>query len=263
MPNSDMLHLTDTHTHLYLEEFNNDRDQLIHQAREKGVSRFFLPNIDSTSLPSLYELCDTFPDWTFPMIGLHPCSVNLNFKNELDIIHDESVKRKFYAVGEIGLDFYWDQSFIRQQEEAFISQLRLADQLHLPVVIHSRNSTDRIIELLKEHHSLNPKGIFHCFSGSESQAREIIELGMYLGIGGVLTFKNSGLDKVIAGVPADRIVLETDAPYLAPAPYRGKRNLPAYLLLVAEKLAAIKGITIEEVAEITTSNADTIFGLSS
>ncbi len=229
----------------------------------KGISKFFLPNIDSSSIQPMYELCDAYPSNCFPMMGLHPCSVKENYKAEMNVMEAEFSKRKFYAVGEIGLDFYWDKTFIREQEEVFIRQLHLAHEMNLPVVIHSRESVDRIIEIIHQQKHISIKGIFHCFSGNEKQANEIVAMGMYLGIGGVLTFKNSGLDKVMEKIPLTGCVLETDAPYLAPAPYRGKRNIPEYLSLVAEKLAAIKQISADEVAAVTTSNALNIFNLSS
>lgn len=257
------MQLVDTHIHLYADEFNDDRKCLIENAVSKGISNFFLPNIDSHSIQPMFDLCDAHPANCFPMMGLHPCSVKENFKAEMDVIESEFFKRKFYAVGEIGLDFYRDKTFIREQEEVFIRQLHLAHEMNLPVVIHSRESVDRIIEIIHQQNHISIKGIFHCFSGDENQAGEIIAMGMYLGIGGVLTFKNSGLDKVIEKVPLSHCVLETDAPYLAPAPHRGKRNIPEFLSLIAEKLAEVKQVSIVEVAEKTTSNALRIFNLLS
>lgn len=257
------MQLVDTHIHLYADEFNDDRKVLIENAIGKGISKFFLPNIDSGSILPMYELCDAYPVNCFPMMGLHPCSVKENYKAEMKTIEAAFSNRKFYAVGEIGLDFYWDKTFIREQEEVFIRQLHLAHEMNLPVVIHSRESVDRILEIIHQQKHIIIKGIFHCFSGNEKQAHEIIKMGMYLGIGGVLTFKNSGLDKVIEKIPLSHCVLETDAPYLAPAPYRGKRNIPEYLSLIAEKLAAIKQVSTDEVSAVTTSNALNIFNLSS
>jgi TatD DNase family protein len=252
--------LTDTHIHLYADEFESDRHQLIEAARKAGVGRFYLPNIDSHSIPSLYHVCDQYPDICFPMMGLHPCSVNDRYRNEWHFIEKEFSKRKFFAVGETGLDFYHDTTYRQEQEKVFILHLHVAHELNLPVVIHSRNSLDRIIEIIRQHPQLNIRGIFHCFSGNAQQAQQITAMGMYLGIGGIITFKNSSLDRVLADIPLDYLVLETDAPYLAPAPYRGKRNQPDYLPLIAEKLALLKNTTAEEVAGMTTRNALDIFG---
>jgi TatD DNase family protein len=257
------MELIDTHIHLYSSEFGNDRDSLIRDALNCGISKFFLPNIDAESILPMYELCDAYPQHCFPMMGLHPCSVKENYKAEMKKVEEAFSQRKFFAVGETGLDFYWDRTFIPQQEEVFIRHLQLAHELKLPVVIHSRQSTDRIIEIIRSQKHLNVKGIFHCFSGDKRQAEAIIQMGMYLGIGGVLTFKNSGLDKVLEHIPLSHCVLETDAPYLAPAPYRGKQNRPAYLLLVAQKLAEVKQTTPEEVAAVTTANALKIFDMPS
>lgn len=256
------MQLIDTHIHLYADEFNDDRNSLMDNALSKGISKFFLPNIDSSSIQPMYDLCDAHPNHCFPMMGLHPCSVKDDYKAEMSVIESEFSNRKFYAVGEIGLDFYWDKTFVRQQEEVFIRQLHLANEMNMPVVIHSRDSIDRIIEIIHQQKHISIKGIFHCFSGNEKQAEEILKMRMHLGIGGVLTFRNSGLDKVIEKTPLSHCVLETDAPYLAPAPHRGKRNIPEYLSLVAEKLASIKQVSVDEVAEATTSNALKIFNLS-
>ncbi len=251
--------ITDTHTHLYAEEFNADRKVLIAEAKNKGVTKFFLPNIDSTSLEALYNTCDAYPELCFPMMGLHPCSVKENYKEELSIIKDQFNKRKFYAVGEIGIDLYWDKTFVKEQEEVFITQLEWALEFKLPIVIHSRNSTAEILNILKEHSSKNLTGIFHCFSGTVEQANEIIDLGFLLGIGGVVTFKNSGLDKVVEQINLEHIVLETDAPYLAPSPFRGKRNEPSFILYVLNKIAEIKKLNPEQVADITSANAEKLF----
>jgi TatD DNase family protein len=251
--------ITDTHTHLYAEEFNADRNSLIADATNKGILKFFLPNIDSTSLNAMYNTCDAYPELCFPMMGLHPCSVKENYKEELAIIKEQFQKRKFYAVGEIGIDLYWDKTFIKEQEEVFNIQLQWAVELNLPIVIHSRNSTAEIINILKEDSSKNLKGIFHCFSGTAEQANEIIGLGFLLGIGGVLTFKNSGLDKVVEQINLEHMVLETDAPYLAPAPFRGKRNEPSFILYTLNKIAEIKNLSPEQVAEITSATAEKLF----
>lgn len=260
--------LTDTHIHLYAEEFDADCNSLINQAMEQGVQRFFLPNIDTTSVDGLFALTEKYPANCFAMMGLHPCYVKENYQDELNKIfqvlnQSETLNHKpqtIYAIGEIGLDFYWDKTFVREQEIAFITQCHWAHDLDLPIVIHSRNATDEIISILKNHQHLQQKGIFHCFSGTIEQAKEIIDLGFYLGIGGVVTFKNSGIDKIVEQLDLQHIVLETDGPYLAPAPHRGKRNEPCYLKLVAEKVAAIKNISVDEVATLTTLNSKKIFG---
>jgi TatD DNase family protein len=259
---------TDTHTHLYLGDFDADREALINDAMRNNVQRFFLPNIDATSIDSLFALTQKYPTNCFAMMGLHPCSVKENYKDELKNIY-EAIQpqtpnpklQTVYAIGEIGMDLYWDKTFVKEQEIAFITQCHWADDLNLPIVIHSRNSTDELIAIIKNHQHLNLNGIFHCFSGNLEQAKEIIDLGFYLGIGGVVTFKNSGLDKVVEQIDLQHIVLETDAPYLAPAPHRGKRNIPEYLKLVAEKIAIIKNTSLEEVAAVTTENSKKIFNV--
>ena len=250
----------DTHTHLYLEEFTSDRKVLIEKAINNGVRKFFLPNIDSTSVESMYELEKQYPDQFFAMMGLHPCSVKENVKEELKIVEQELSKRKFVAVGEIGLDLYWDKTFYTDQVEAFKTQINWALDLKLPIVIHCRDAFDEIYQVLQSFDRL-PKGIFHCFSGTLDQANQIIGLGNFkLGIGGVVTFKNAGLDKVVEQLELEHLVLETDAPYLAPVPFRGKRNEPSYLLEVARKIAQLKDISADEVGEITSKNSQFIFG---
>lgn len=253
--------LTDTHTHLYSKEFEADRNTLIKTAINKGITRFFMPNIDSESIAGMYQIEKEFPENCFAMMGLHPCSVNAVYQQELDVIRYWLSKRKFVAIGEIGIDLYWDKTFFQQQQDAFRTQIALAKQYQLPYVIHSRNSFNETMEIVKEFKHDDIKAIFHCFSGNVQQAEQVIEAGNFkLGIGGVVTFKNSGLDKVVEAIELKHIVLETDAPYLAPAPYRGKRNTPDYLLLIAQKIAEIKNISIEEVAAITTQNAIEVFG---
>ncbi|MDF1865851.1 MAG: TatD family hydrolase [Saprospiraceae bacterium] len=254
-----MTMLIDTHTHLYLNQFDKDRDETIQRAIESGVEQFFLPNIDSETIDSMFQLEAKYPERCFAMMGLHPCSVKENYKEELAIAKEWLDKRPFCAVGEIGIDLYWDKSFFEQQKEAFLTQIEWAKALDLPIVIHSREATDIIIELLEEVKDQKLRGIFHCFGGSLEQANKIIDLGFYLGIGGVLTFKKSGLDKVIPHVPLERIVLETDSPYLAPTPFRGKRNESAYVRLVAEKLTTVTGVTFKEISKITSKNALNIF----
>ena len=238
--------LTDTHIHLYADEFSGTLDVLMREAIRKDIKRFFIPNIDSSSMQLMFDICHAYPQHCFPCAGLHPCYVKENYVNELDLIMTQAEHEKIFAVGEIGMDLYWDKTFVKEQEEAFVMQLQWANQLNLPVLIHSRESTAEIIHILEIHQALKPRGIFHCFSGNLQQANQIIELGFLLGIGGVLTFKNAGLDKIIEQVDLKHIVLETDAPYLAPVPHRGKRNEPAFLFLIAEKLAALKGKRMEE-----------------
>ena len=254
--------LTDTHTHLYAKEFDPDRKQIIGEAIRSGITKFFLPNIDSESIPSLFKLCDEFPENCFPMMGLHPCSVNQTYQQELNVVEHWFRKKKFFAVGEIGIDLYWNKTFFAQQKDAFERQIILAKKKKLPVVIHTRNSFSEAFEIVREQNTKSLKGIFHCFSGSLQEARQIISLGGFkMGIGGVLTFKNSGLEKVVKEIDLKHLVLETDSPYLAPAPHRGKRNESSYMTLVAKKLAEIKNLSVEEVADATTKNAKEIFGL--
>jgi TatD DNase family protein len=250
----------DTHTHLYAEQFNSDRKQLINKAMNNGIGKFYLPNIDSTSIEGMLALEKEYPQNCFAMMGLHPCSVNESVEKELELVKDWLAKRKFCAVGEIGIDLYWDKTFFAQQQHAFRMQIQWALDYNYPIVIHCRESFDEIYEILISFSRL-PKTIFHCFSGNAEQAKKILDLGNFkLGIGGVLTFKNSGLDKVVEQIELEHLVLETDAPYLAPVPFRGKRNEPSYMLEVARKLAQIKNISTSEVEEVTTRNAEFIFG---
>lgn len=249
----------DTHTHLYSEEFNEDRFTCIKEAISNGVSRFYMPNVDSESIDGMLALEAQFPEHCFPMMGLHPCSVNGNYEKELEIVKTWLDKRRFKAIGEIGIDLYWDKTFIKEQELAFKQQIDWALEFNYPIVIHCRNAFDEIYTILSNYASL-PKGVFHCFSGNLYQAKQILSLGNFkLGIGGVVTFKNSGLDKIVEQLDINDLVLETDAPYLAPVPHRGKRNESNYLPLVAQKLALLKNITVEEIAQITSNNALKLF----
>ena len=252
----------DSHCHIYLEEFDNDRSQAMQRAVDAGVTKLILPNVDSTTIPRLLQSCDEFPSICKALIGLHPTSVKANFKEELAIVERElfNNKQKYVGIGEIGIDLYWDKTFYKEQVDVFITQLKLADSLQLPVAIHIRNSFDATFEALEQSDIKTFRGVFHCFSGNVEQALRAIELGFMLGIGGVATFKNSGLDEVIAAINLNHIILETDSPYLAPTPYRGKRNEPAYLSLIAQKVAEIKSVSIETVAEITTDNCLKLFG---
>lgn len=252
--------LVDTHTHLYLDRFSNDRPDVIRRAVEAGVERFYLPNVDRRTIEPMLAMERDYPGRCFPMMGLHPCSVQAGFQEELALVREWLKRRPFCAIGEIGLDFYWDLTFVEQQEEAFRTQVAWALEFDLPIVIHSRDSIDRNLQLLEELAAPGLRGIFHCFTGTLEQARRAIDLGFLLGIGGVLTFKNGGIDQVVPELPLEALVLETDAPYLAPVPYRGKRNESAYVRIVAEKLADLKGLSLEEVATATTANAEKLFG---
>jgi TatD DNase family protein len=249
----------DTHTHLYAEEFNQDRQSLIEKAIFNGVKQFYLPNIDSVSIDAMLALEKQFSKNCFAMMGLHPCHVNANVKAELKIVKEWLEKRKFAGVGEIGIDLYWDKTFFNEQKEAFKTQIEWALEYNYPISIHCREAFDPIYEILSGFNKL-PKAIFHCFSGNLEQAKKIIDLGNFkLGIGGVLTFKNAGLDKVVEQLGIEHLVLETDAPYLAPMPFRGKRNEPGYLLEIAKKLAQLKNLTMQEVSRVTSQNAEYIF----
>lgn len=250
--------LIDTHCHLYLDEFKTDFADVMARAKHDGVQKFYLPAIDSNYLNAMFELEAQYPE-CIAMAGLHPCSVKENYKDELKIVEQLLSKRKFIALGEIGLDFYWDKRFTAEQYEAFEIQMHWALQHKQPIVIHTRNAMQETIDFVKPFAAKGLQGIFHCFSGNYQNANEIIEMGFLLGIGGVLTYKNAGLQPVIAQVDLKHLVLETDAPYLTPVPYRGKRNESSYLVYIAEKVAEIKNVSVEEVAAITTANAEKIF----
>ena len=254
------MEITDTHSHIYLEEFGGDRKEVLNRAELEGVRKILMPAIDSETHELVLETERSFPGKCFAMMGLHPCSVKANFNEELEVVKKYLAQRKFIAVGEIGLDFYWDKTFTKEQFVAFNQQIEWALEYDLPIVIHSRNSIDECIEVVTKHQQGKLKGVFHCFSGNEKQAKKIIELNFYMGIGGVLTYKNSGLDKVVEQIDMKHIILETDAPYLTPVPFRGKRNECSYIKYVAQKLSEIKNITVEEVAAITTANAENLFG---
>lgn len=252
----------DTHTHLYLNQFDNDREQIIKEATEKGVEKFYLPNIDSTTIGVMLKMENDYKDKCFAMMGLHPCSVKENFKEELEIVKNWLDKREFSAIGEIGLDLYWDKTFFEQQKEAFEIQINWAKEYKRPIVIHARDSIDEILEIVEGLNDENLTGIFHCFSGDVNHAKRVIELeGFLMGIGGVVTFKNSGkiLRDVVEFAPIEYLVLETDSPYLAPTPHRGKRNKSSYIPLIAERIAAVKQLTIEEIRSVTTNNSEKLF----
>ena len=248
----------DTHAHIYLDEFSADLNLVLSSAAEKGVDQILMPAIDSTTHGKMLETEANYPN-CIAMMGLHPCSVNQDYKFELELIEHHLEKRKFIAIGEIGLDFYWDKSFVQQQYEAFHWQIQLALTHQLPIAIHSRNAIDECIEVVRQYPGL--RGVFHCFSGTYEQALKIADTGFMMGIGGVVTFKNSGLDKVIEKTGLLHVILETDAPYLAPVPYRGKRNEPSYTAIVAQKLATVTNRSLEEAAELTTGNAKKLFNL--
>lgn len=250
----------DSHAHIYSEEFEKDRGEMLRLAFEKGVERIYMPNVDHASIDGMLELEEKYPGQCIAMMGLHPCSVKKDFEKELYLVEDWLKRRKFAAVGEIGIDLYWDTTFRPQQEEAFKIQVEMAKKQGLPIVIHCRNSMKETLELLSPLADNGLKGVFHCFSGTAEDAKKIVELGFYLGIGGVVTFKNGGLDKVLPEIDLKQIVLETDSPYLAPAPHRGKRNDPGFIPLIAEKIAQIKQVDLEEVAGKTTENALQLFG---
>ena len=253
--------ITDTHTHLYSEAFDEDRDAMIQKALDSGVERFFIPAIDSTYTEAMFDLEQRYPKNVFLMMGLHPTHVKENYRKELAHVEKLLAERKFYAVGEIGIDLYWDRTFLKQQQEAFVYQIRLAKSHGLPIVIHSRESFDEIFEILEQEKGDDLFGIFHCFTGTLDQVHRAIGFNMKLGIGGVATFKNGKIDQFLDQIDLKHIVLETDSPYLAPVPYRGKRNESAYIIKVLEKLSLIYGISEEEIAEITTENSKTVFGV--
>ena len=255
------MNLIDTHSHIYLEEFDFDRKDMLERAEKEGIGKILMPAIDSTTHEKMLNASAQFSQLCQPMMGLHPCSIKENYKYELSIARNYLEKNKFVAIGEIGLDFYWDLSFKSPQYDAFHQQIEWALHYDLPIVIHSRNSIDECISIVTEHQKGELKGVFHCFSGSIEQAKKITDLNFYLGIGGVVTFKNSGLDKVMEQLVLENIVLETDAPYLAPIPFRGKRNECSYLKFVVQKLAEIKKMDAKEIAAITTSNAEKLFNL--
>lgn len=253
--------LTDTHTHLYSDAYQEDRPAMIERALAQGVQRLFIPAIDSSYASSMYDLETAYPEHVFLMMGLHPTNVKDNFQEELQFVERELSRRKFYAVGEIGIDLYWDQSTLSMQQEAFRYQIKLAKQHQLPINIHCREAFDEVFEVLESEKSSDLRGIFHCFTGTEEQAFQALSYNMKLGIGGVVTFKNGQINRFLHKISLENIVLETDSPYLAPVPFRGKRNESAYIIQVAEKLAEIYDIPLAEVARITTENSKSVFGI--
>ena len=255
------MNFIDTHTHLFASEFDNDIDIVIKNALDNGISKMLLPNIDSTTTTKMLQLCDRHPNNCYPMIGLHPCSVKKdNLEKEISHVEQMLSQNKFIAVGEIGLDLYWDKSTLDLQKIAFELQIELAKKYQLPIVIHVRDSFDEAIEIVERLNDYNLSGVFHCFTGNLEEAQRIINLNnFYLGIGGVVTFKNGGINKIINQVSLDRIILETDSPYLSPTPFRGTRNESRYLLNIAHKMAELYNIDIEDIAKKTTKNAIDLF----
>lgn len=257
-----MIELIDSHAHIYAPEFTPDRGEVIRKAQEAGVRQILMPNIDHTSIDSLLQTETDFPGVCLPMMGLHPCSVKKDFQKELYVAEDWLTKRPFTAIGETGIDLYWDKMCLAQQKEVLTIQLAWAKQYKLPVVLHTRDAFEETWELVAAAQDGSLTGVFHCFSGTVEQAKRVIDLKFYMGIGGVSTFKNGGLDTLLPEISLDALLLETDCPYLAPVPYRGKRNEPAYLPLIAQRVADIKQIPIEEVATSTTRNTRSLFNLT-
>jgi TatD DNase family protein len=253
--------LTDTHTHLYYETDAVKRSELMQRCTQNGVSRLFLPNVDAASVPLMFELLEAYPANCYPMLGLHPCSVKDNWEEELAVMQPALHQHKIYAIGEIGIDLYWDKTFLAEQIRAFKLQIKWAKALKLPIVIHCRDAFDEVYQVLLDEKGENLRGIFHCFAGTVEQAEKITALGFYLGIGGVVTYKNAGLDKILPQIDLKHVVLETDSPYLTPVPYRGKPNESSYLIYVAQKVADLYQTSVEQVAEITTENSKKIFGV--
>jgi TatD DNase family protein len=253
------MQIIDTHTHLYLEDFQQDIEEVLGRAISEGVTRFYLPNVDSSSIPDLLKLENQYPE-CIAMMGLHPCYVKENVIDELKLVEEWLRKRPFAAVGEIGLDYYWDKTFVAEQKEAFRKQIDWALELNLPIVIHSRDSMQDCIDIVKEQQNGHLRGIFHCFGGTVEEAKQIMDLGFLMGIGGVVTYKKSGLAEVLSSIPLEYLVLETDAPYLSPVPFRGKRNEPSYLKHVVSKMVEAMNYSVEEIAVQTTLNAQKLFG---
>jgi TatD DNase family protein len=252
---------TDTHSHIYSEEFEQDREEMMQRAFDAGVQRIFVPSIDSTYTDKMYEMEKKYPSNVFLMMGLHPTYVKENFEEELAFVESELAKRKFYAIGEIGIDLFWDKTRLEEQKIAFKRQIQLAKKYKLPINIHCRDAFDEVFEVLESEKGNDLFGIFHCFTGTYEQALQAISYNMKLGIGGVVTFKNGKIDQFLNEIAIKHIVLETDSPYLAPAPFRGKRNESSYTKLISEKLSVIYNLPIEEIARITTENSKAIFGI--
>lgn len=249
----------DSHAHLYVDQFKEDIDEVISRALASNVQKIFLPNIDSSSTESMFALSDKYPEVCYPMMGLHPCSVKENYRDELDHILEVKKERKIYGVGELGIDLYWDKTFEKQQIDAFRTQIEWAIEWKLPIIIHSREALHLTIPIVEEMKNENLTGVFHCFTGTAEEAERIQKVGFYLGVGGVSTFKNGGMDKTLPSIDMSHLILETDSPYLAPKPYRGKRNESSYIPIVADRVAELKGLSVEKVMEVTTTNSQQLF----
>lgn len=255
------MNLIDTHTHMFSSQFDEDREQIVKECIESGIETLLLPNINSKTIDAMWNLCDLFPKNCFPMIGLHPCDVKEDYQKELDIVLRELKNRKYVAVGEIGIDLHWDKTTLNIQKKAFDQQIKWAIEFDLPIAIHIRESFEEVFEVLEQNIHPKLRGVFHCFTGTIEQAQRAISMGFMLGVGGVVTFKNSGVDKVLENIDLKYLVLETDSPYLAPTPLRGKRNDSTNLQLICDKLAQLNDLESSEVARITTKNAQTLFNL--
>ena len=253
--------IIDTHTHLYLKQFKDDIDKVIQRSIDKGINKFIFPAIDSTHFDDMHDLKNKYPGSIYLMSGLHPTNVKENYKVELDFVVNSLKSHSYVAIGEIGIDLYWDKTYLKQQQEAFEFQIRLAIKNDLPIVIHCREAFDEIFEILDKENCDKLRGVFHCFTGTLEQANRAIQLGFKLGIGGVVTFKNGGIDKFLNRIDLNHIVVETDSPYLAPVPYRGKRNESSYITYVIDKLSEIYGLPIKKIASVTTKNAEKVFAL--
>lgn len=253
--------IIDTHAHVYLEDFDEDADQIIQRATDESVEHILLPNIDMTTVDRLLDLCGSNPHLYKPMIGLHPCYVKEDYKMQLSQLKTYLDRKDLVAVGEIGIDLYWDKTFEKEQIEAYRTQIEWSRERSLPFVIHSRESLDLTISIVEEMQDGSLTGVFHCFNGTPDQANRIVDIGFYMGIGGVVTFKNAGVDKTVADISMENLVVETDAPYLSPVPYRGSRNEPSYVSKVVDKIAEVKGVDRAEVCAVTTKNARKLFSL--
>ena len=253
--------IIDTHTHLYLNQFKDDIDKVIQRSIDKGINKFIFPAIDSTHFDDMHDLKNKYPGSVYLMSGLHPTNVKENYKEELEFVVNSLKSHSYVAIGEIGIDLYWDKTYLKQQQDAFEFQIRLAIKNDLPIVIHCREAFDEIFEILDKENCSKLRGVFHCFTGTLEQANRAIKLGFKLGIGGVVTFKNGGIDKFLSQIDLKHIVLETDSPYLAPVPFRGKRNESSYITYVIDKLSEIYGLPIKEIASVTTKNAEKVFAL--
>ena len=253
--------IIDTHTHLYLNQFKDDIDKVIQRSIDKGINKFIFPAIDSTHFDDMHDLKNKYPGSIYLMSGLHPTNVKENYKEELEFVVNSLKSHSYVAIGEIGIDLYWDKTYLKQQQDAFEFQIRLAIKNDLPIVIHCREAFDEIFEILDKENCSKLRGVFHCFTGTLEQANRAIRLGFKLGIGGVVTFKNGGIDKFLSQIDLKHIVVETDSPYLAPVPFRGKRNESSYITYVIDKLSEIYGLPIKEIASETTKNAEKVFAL--